>query len=37
VGLPELNHFEVVEMLANPDAGLGRAALNLIDGCRKLA
>jgi arylformamidase len=35
--LPGLNHFEVVETLANPDAGLGRAALDLIEARRKSA
>jgi arylformamidase len=28
--LPALNHYEVAETLANPDYGLGRAALDLI-------
>lgn len=35
IELPGLNHFEVVETLANPNAGLGRAALNLIETDRK--
>jgi arylformamidase len=35
--LPMLNHFEVVETLANPDYGLGLAALNLIGVGRKSA